>query len=281
MAEPHHLTRRSLYTLILILITAAYMRVSAPVFYAGQSLLDPLATAINVANVGLLWWTARRYFGFVPALVAGFMFALSPWTMFAASSAQMSLTLVLPTLTFAFALLGYVENKSWAKIMTILVLVPTLIVLTQFAGSTSFPSDRTRSTALDYSARIAAGLIFHDDGIPTIVPRPGTLWLLFLGSITVLGVPAVWLRNRVIFAALAVWFALTVILYFRAAVASETYLLPLLPALCILAGAGIAWLIHLLPGKPYSRMIVLAAYGAIFLSQGLWWLAVARYLSTQ
>lgn len=105
------------------------------------------------------------------------------------------------------------------------------------------------------------------------VPRPAEVWLLLIGGAVLLGFPALWFRSRQIFIVVALWVIIPIL------VASFTdYLMPAIFPLCILAGAGVAWLIKLMPGKPYSRMIILAAYGVVFLSQALWWRGALRYL---
>jgi hypothetical protein len=237
----------------------------------------------SLAVVGLIWWIAYRYINNTAAIVAALMSAFNPWTVFYSAHPLNVIQLGL-LIGLVFTLVWIVEQKPWAALMLIMFLgiivffVGGVIIILIASG---FPNQNLLQTITSLLLNIGnyvAGL-----NIPgtSAVPRPGEIWLLFLGLATFIGLPALWLRLRTLFTFIVLWI---VILIGLALIFDDEkgsfILIYALPTFCLLAGAGVAWLIKLLPGKPYSRMIVLATYGAIFLSQGLWWQGVVRYLQS-
>jgi hypothetical protein len=71
---------------------------------------------LNVAAVGLVWWISRRYYGRWAALVAGFIYAVSPWAVI--YSRKIWAQDLLPVFVVAVVLtglLGFGENRRWAR----------------------------------------------------------------------------------------------------------------------------------------------------------------------
>lgn len=94
--------------------------------------------ALNVAGVGLLWWIARRYFGALPALIAGLAYALNPWAVFYSRkiwAQDMHTPFVL--LALALGLYGFAERRRWAQIACLPVLLFALQI--HFAGWVLLP----------------------------------------------------------------------------------------------------------------------------------------------
>jgi hypothetical protein len=142
--------------------------------------------------------------------------------------------------------------------------------------------------ALIFNARLATGLGLETWVAPqqtahllANVPPPVELWLL-VGGLVVTGLIAIWRPPyRRFVPLLVVWVGLPM------AVFSITwtrvyphYFVASIPALCLLAGVGLAWLVSAVPGKPYSRMALLTGFGVLLLTQGLWWRGLLRYLDS-
>lgn len=73
--------------------------------------------ALNVLAVALTWWLARSYYGATAALAAALLYATSPWG--AIYSRKLWAQDILPPfvlLTGLSGLLGYAENKRWARL---------------------------------------------------------------------------------------------------------------------------------------------------------------------
>ncbi|GIL14424.1 MAG: hypothetical protein BroJett038_31440 [Chloroflexota bacterium] len=299
--------------------------------------------ALNVAGVGLLWWIAHRYLGRVAALAAGLAYALNPWAILYSRKiwAQDFHTPFL-LLAIVLGLYGFGENKRWAQIACLPVLMSavqihfaawallplylvclwigrktlsaralffsfvlaTMTLLPFLLGlSSTLQQDPNRIAnavarsgkaltltpdALIFNARLATGLALETWVAPQqtadllgSVPPPAGLWLL-IGTAVVVGLAAVWRPpHRQLALLLIVWVGLPV------AVFSITwtrvyphYFVASIPALCLLAGVGLAWLVNAAPGKPYSRTALLAGFGVLLLTQGLWWRGLLRYLDS-
>ncbi len=246
---------------------------------------DTLTIAINLVIIGLLWVIVYRYLNFTAALIAGLMYAFSPWAIWY-SQPPLLLLYSLLLIPFAPSIYIFSETKGLARILCI----PLFILLMYFylvIILPSYSSGNTTSKAnpFTYTIDFVTGLNVERAIEPAQaqvllinVPRPESVWLLVLGSATLLGLPALWLKSRRIFLVVILWIGIPILLLALKISFNPEEILPVLPALCLLAGAGVAWLIKLMPGKPYSRMIILSAYGVVFLSQALWWRGVLRYL---
>lgn len=110
-----------------------------PYLFSSNPLTATLyVAALNVAGVGLLWWIARRYFGVTVALVAGIAYALNPWAILYSRKiwAQDFMTPFI-LLAIALALAGCIENKRWARVLC----VPVMLFAAQihFAGWALLP----------------------------------------------------------------------------------------------------------------------------------------------
>ncbi len=74
--------------------------------------------ALNLAAVALTWALARRYRGARAALIAALLYAASPWgAIYARKLWAQDLLPPFVVLTVFTALLGYAENKRWARLV--------------------------------------------------------------------------------------------------------------------------------------------------------------------
>ena len=74
--------------------------------------------ALNVAAVALTWALARRYTGARAALIAALLYAASPWgAIYARKLWAQDLLPPFVVITVFTALLGYAENKRWARLV--------------------------------------------------------------------------------------------------------------------------------------------------------------------
>lgn len=104
---------------------------------------DPLlatlyVAALNVLGVGLLWGISHRYLGRNAGLVAGLVYALSPWAVLYSRKiwAQDFMTPFL-LLAIFFGFLGFIERRRWAQILCLPLLLWALQI--HFAGWTLLP----------------------------------------------------------------------------------------------------------------------------------------------
>jgi hypothetical protein len=194
---------------------------------------------------------------------------------------------VMTHLAVAAALWGIIHrylNFTAALIFGLMyALSPWAIFYARDSANYGLLADGNTANPIVYMAWVATGLGVEQvvapeaaENLLATVPRPGEIWLLTLGAAVLLGFPALWFRSRLFFVIVVLWVVIPILIGL-----ATDYLVPTPLPLCLLAGAGVAWLIKLLPGKPYSRMIVLSAYGVIFLSQALWWRGVLRFLESR
>lgn len=280
------MTRRGRLLLLLTLGIAGFVRLTASNPLQERSLIELLVlTALNLGTLSILWLLAYRYLNMIAALMAGLMYALSPWAIF--FSPSLTLTGVQFTLTavVALAIVAFRENKGQVLLPGLVLILASAPLLRDFLA---LPIVRGTENALTYTVQAAAGIGLEQFiggrapvEILANVPRPGEVWMLVLGSTLLIGLPALWLRSKLMLTAALLWLGLPIIAYtlFTPSLSPALFVFSL-PALCLLAGAGAAWLAALLPGKPYSRMIVLAAFAVVLLSQALWWRGLVRYLTS-
>lgn len=264
---------------------AAFMRLTAPNPLQDRSLIELLVlTSLNVGTLGILWLFAYRYLNFIAALMAGLMVALSPWALFFSPYLTLTGVQFILTAVIALALFAVIENKGQVLLPGLVLTLASAPLLRDFLA---LPVVTGTENALVYTAQAAAGIgleqfvsASRSAEILANVPRPAEVWMLILGSMILIGIPALWFKSKLILTAALLWVGLPMIAFtFSTPALSPALFVFSLPALCLLAGAGAAWLAALLPGKPYSRMIVLAAFAVVLLSQGLWWRGLVRYLT--
>ncbi len=143
--------------------------------------------------------------------------------------------------------------------------------------------------ALVHLARLATGLGLESWVAPrqqadliSEVPTPVVLWLV-IGAALLVGLVVIWkAKPQQFFASLLTLWVMTPLLVFTPTWTEvyPHYFTASIPALCLLAAIGTAWLAAILPSKPYSQTVVIAAFGLILLTQGFWWRGLLRYLDT-
>jgi hypothetical protein len=119
------------------------------------------------------------------------------------------------------------------------------------------------------------------DLLRQVVP-PAASWLV-IGAAALVGLVVVWKdRSQRLMAGLLTLWVIGPLLIFTSTwtLVYPHYFTASIPALSVLAGIGVAWLAAIVPEKPYSRTVVVAAFGLILLTQGLWWRGLLRYLDT-
>ncbi len=97
---------------------------------------------VNIGGVGLLWAVAQRYAGRTVALVAGLVYACSPWAIFYSRKIwQPDLNAPLLLTAFALALYGYLEQGSGRRWRVQILTWPLLVFAIQihFAGWVLLP----------------------------------------------------------------------------------------------------------------------------------------------
>src|SRR5258708_932514 len=81
---------------------------------------------LNVIAVGLLYGLARRYYGPLTAIVAGLLFAISPWAViYSRKIWAQDMLPVFILLTLGTGLLGFIEGKRWVQLLHLPLLAIT------------------------------------------------------------------------------------------------------------------------------------------------------------
>lgn len=143
--------------------------------------------------------------------------------------------------------------------------------------------------ALVTAARFATGLGLENVVAPeqtadllSNIPTPTVLWwvvggLALAGQVALAALPSC----RRFAPLLVAWIGVPLLAFSLSwTPVYPHYFIASIPALCLLTGIGITALIETAPGKPYSRVVVLAAFAVVLLTQGLWWRGLLRYLDT-
>ncbi|MBI1281154.1 MAG: hypothetical protein GC179_23715 [Anaerolineaceae bacterium] len=79
---------------------------------------------VNIFAVALLWWIVRRYFGFVPALIASLLYACQLWAVYYSRKIwEPNLVSAFFLLALTLALVGFGEGKRWAQILCVPILL--------------------------------------------------------------------------------------------------------------------------------------------------------------
>lgn len=141
--------------------------------------------------------------------------------------------------------------------------------------------------ALRYTAELTTGLGVAEQVAPeqagellAAVPPQPQLWAV-LGALALIGLLALWLYDTRLCVLTGAW-ALVPLVVFSVAWTPvyPHYFVASIPAYALLIGVGLAWLIRRAPGKPFSRVVLLTAFAAILLTQGVWWRGMLRYVDT-
>ncbi|HEX2905576.1 MAG TPA: glycosyltransferase family 39 protein, partial [Phototrophicaceae bacterium] len=83
--------------------------------------------ALNVIGVGLLWLITYRYLGRLIALIAGLAYAVNPWALlYSRKIWAQDFHTPLVLLTLGLGLYGFGENKRWAQVLCLPVLIVAL-----------------------------------------------------------------------------------------------------------------------------------------------------------
>lgn len=110
-----------------------------PYLFSDDPLLATIyVAALNVIGVGLVWAIGHRYLGRNAGLIAGLVYALSPWAVLYSRKiwAQDFMTPFL-LLALALGLLGFIERKRWAQALCLPVMLWALQI--HFAGWALLP----------------------------------------------------------------------------------------------------------------------------------------------
>jgi 4-amino-4-deoxy-L-arabinose transferase-like glycosyltransferase len=117
---------------------AVYVMALSYLFSDDPLLATLYVATLNVVGVGLVWAIGHRYLGRNAGLVAGMVYALSPWAVLYSRKiwAQDFMTPFL-LLAIGLGLLGFVERKRWAQVLCLPLLLWTLQI--HFAGWALLP----------------------------------------------------------------------------------------------------------------------------------------------
>lgn len=118
--------------------------------------------ALNGIGVGLLWLIAYRYFGFIPALLAGLIYALNPWAiLYSRKIWAQDFHTPLLLLALLFGLHGFLEARRWAQVLCLPLLLFALQI--HFAAWVLLPLYLwlliARCRQISVPALIASGLL--------------------------------------------------------------------------------------------------------------------------
>ncbi len=183
--------------------------------------------------------------------------------------------------------------------LAVVVMLPYLIGIQQtlsndpglFGALGSRSSSRGLSLKIDalrWTTDLATGIGIETqltpgemDDLLRRVPPQTQLWAL-LGAVTLAGFGLIWTtRYRRMALLVLLWVLLPLIVFTPAwTQVFPHYLIASIPALSLLAGVTVGWLARHLPGKPLSRVVILTAFIAILLTQGLWWRGLMRYVES-
>jgi hypothetical protein len=322
----------------LYIMAIPYTLSSSPVF------ATMFVAVLNVAGVGLLWWSAHRYLGRMVALLAGLTYALSPWAvLYSRKIWAQDFHTPFVLLGLLLGLYGFIEGKRWAQAGCLPVLVIafqihfaawallplylwllwsgrkhisrlalSLSLVLAFATLFPFLMGLSRvfeeepyriSNAFDRAVgglAVSADALFHITRLTTglgleswvaprqqadlihKVPSPAVLWFL-VGTAALVGLIAIGKARPQRFMAglLTLWVGVPLLVFTPTwTEVYPHYFTASIPALCLLAAIGVAWLTGILPGKPYTRTALLSTFGLILLTQGFWWRGLLRYLDT-
>lgn len=301
--------------------------------------------AFNVLGVGLLWGLAFRYLGGRrAAFAAGLIYALHPYAILYNRTIWVP-DFLIPFLLagFGLALLGFVEGKRWAQVLSLPVLLiglqmhfagwlilpawawlalwgwrridgralaasvvlAALVMLPYAVGIRQSETDAasgrldTMRTVIQYDFRLRAETLrkFADVAIGTrsadhnstsdlqtilaAVPEPSALWSL-AGALMAAGWLSLWLRRvtRPYGVFFTLWMAILVGFFIPNWTGTGIYrhhFIPVIPALCLLAGLGVAFLLERARRFPLLQWITVTLLAALVLSWLGWVVSMWRY----
>jgi hypothetical protein len=187
----------------------------------------------------------------------------------------------------------------FSVILAFLMLLPFLMGLSQtleqdpqrLSNALTRQSQRSgltfSSNAGLYTAYLATGLGLETWVAPeqpidllTKVPPPSVLWLI-IGTVELVGLAAlIWMKDQHYFAPLLIaWVGLPLVIFTPTwTLAYPHYFIASIPALCLLAGLGVAFITEKLPRKAITQPALVAAFSLILLTQGSWWRSLLGYL---
>jgi hypothetical protein len=198
------------------------------------------------------------------------------------------------------------KNVSWRAIalsigLSALVLLPYVIGLSQtlqqdperladvLRRSGASQGLSLSSDATVHTWRLASGLGLETWVTPqqqadllAKVPIPSLLWVLIGGAAMIgAGISIYSVRDINPYTLVIFWAALPLIIFTPTWTdIYPHYFIGSIPALALLTGIGLAWVLERLPRKSAGRTILLGGFAMIVLTQGLWWRGLLRYLDT-
>jgi hypothetical protein len=118
--------------------TSVYVMAIPYAFTSDPVIATMFVAVLNVVGVGLLWLLAFRYWGRTAALVAGLMYAVSPWAvLYSRKIWAQNLHTPLVLMAVLLGLYGFLEGKRWAQVLCLPVLIFALQI--HFAAFALFP----------------------------------------------------------------------------------------------------------------------------------------------
>lgn len=144
---------------------------------------------------------------------------------------------------------------------------------------------RLSDEALRYTFYMATGLgletwiaPLEQDRFLANVPEVPVLWYLG-GLLTLLGLPAVWVRYRKLAPFVLLWALLPTIVFTPTwTKVYPHYFIGAIPAYTILTAVGLEMVIRLTPNRQITRPALVSVFAIVMLTQGLWWRGTLRYV---
>jgi hypothetical protein len=138
-----------------------------------------------------------------------------------------------------------------------------------------------------YTARFATGLGLETWVAPkqqadllATIPPPTLLWFV-IGLAVLVGLIGIGRSHRGLVGLMIAWVGLPILAFTPTWTrVYPHYFIASLPALALLAGIGVAWVVNRLPNKSPLKLLALVGFGIILLTQGFWWRGLLHYVDT-
>lgn len=189
-------------------------------------------------------------------------------------------------------------SLTLSAVLSLLILAPYMIGLKQ-----TLDADPTRISDAASRSEASGGLAFSTDALQislelisgtgmgrwiapdqqadfaTKLPFPAALWLLLVG-LSLFGGLGLWRKYPLLRGMVLVWMALPVIVFTPLwTPVFPHYFIASIPAWMLLIGIGVNDLMEKVPYRKAAEWTLLIAVGGIFVSQGIWFRGLLRYLN--